>query len=110
MANLANVILKKTAPVSGSSRRRRSLRRAARGDEQGELRPPGEVTDIRPRDRVRVSGKQKKRNVAAQQKFLVEKLKKDYRLCTAATTTPEVAKKKLAPPCARQAMSVRAGR
>jgi hypothetical protein len=44
----------------------------------------GEVSAIKPGDRIRVSGKKEKKNSGAQPQFLVEKLNKDYGSCTAA--------------------------
>jgi len=44
----------------------------------------GEVADIKPGERVRVSGKKEKKNTAIPRQFLVEKLTKVYGTCTAA--------------------------
>jgi hypothetical protein len=48
----------------------------------------GEVADIKPGDRVRVSGKKKKKEAGAPQHFLVEKLSKDFGSCKAQPATP----------------------
>jgi hypothetical protein len=42
----------------------------------------GEVTEIKPGERVRVSGKKEKKSAGALQQFLVEKLSKDFGACT----------------------------
>ncbi|MGB6690302.1 MAG: hypothetical protein WBE76_20910 [Terracidiphilus sp.] len=42
----------------------------------------GEVSAIKPGDRVRVSGKKEKKNSGVTQQFLVEKLNNDYGVCT----------------------------
>ncbi len=44
----------------------------------------GEVAEIKPGDRVRVSGKKEKKNGGGAQQFVVEKLTKDYGACPAA--------------------------
>ena len=43
----------------------------------------GQVADIKPGDRVRVSGKKEKKKASAPQQFLVEKLNKDFGACKA---------------------------
>jgi hypothetical protein len=48
----------------------------------------GQVADIKPGDRVRVSGKKEKKKAGAPQQFLVEKLSKDFGACTAQPATP----------------------
>jgi len=48
----------------------------------------GQVADIKPSDRVRVSGKKEKKKAGAPQQFLVEKLSKDFGACTAQPATP----------------------
>jgi hypothetical protein len=48
----------------------------------------GEVSAIKPGDRIRVSGKKEKKNSGVPQQFLVEKLNKDYGSCTAAPASP----------------------
>jgi hypothetical protein len=48
----------------------------------------GEVAGIKPGDRVRVSGKREKKNAGGPQQFLVEKLTKDYGVCTVVPATP----------------------
>jgi hypothetical protein len=45
----------------------------------------GEVADVKPGDRVRVSGKKEKTGSGGVQHFVVEKLTKDYGACVAAT-------------------------
>jgi hypothetical protein len=42
----------------------------------------GEVADIKPGDRVRVSGKKERESSEAPRQFLVEKLQRDYGACT----------------------------
>jgi hypothetical protein len=48
----------------------------------------GEVSAIKPGDRIRVAGKKEKKNSGVPQQFLVEKLNKDYGSCTAAPASP----------------------
>jgi len=48
----------------------------------------GEVAAIKPGERVRVSGKKQKNSASATQRFLVEKLAKDYGSCTSAPAAP----------------------
>jgi hypothetical protein len=48
----------------------------------------GQVADIKPGDRVRVSGKKEKKKAGAPQQFLVEKLSRDFGACTAPPATP----------------------
>lgn len=48
----------------------------------------GEVADIKPGDRVRVSGKKEKESSGTPQEFIVEKLAKDYGACTQALAAP----------------------
>jgi hypothetical protein len=47
----------------------------------------GEVSAIKPGERVRVSGKKEKKNGGGPQIFIVEKIAKDYGSCTAAPAT-----------------------
>jgi hypothetical protein len=45
----------------------------------------GEVAGIKPGDRVRVSGKKEKKNPGSPQRFLVEKISRDYGACKVET-------------------------
>jgi len=48
----------------------------------------GEVANIKPGNRIRVSGKKEKKEAGAPQQFLVEKLSKDFGACKAQPATP----------------------
>jgi hypothetical protein len=60
-----------------------------RGDQQT-YALTGEVADIKPGDRVRVSGKKEKKKPGAPQQFLVEKLSKVFGSCEAQPATPAI--------------------
>jgi hypothetical protein len=48
----------------------------------------GEVAEIKPGERVRISGKKQEKNPAPPRQFLVEKFKEDLGACTIAPPTP----------------------
>jgi hypothetical protein len=65
----------------------RGLQLQSEGDQQT-YSLVGEVAEIKPGERVRISGKKQKKNPAPPRQFLVEKFKEDLGACTIAPPTP----------------------
>jgi hypothetical protein len=66
--------------VSGSN----GLQLQSQGDQQT-YKLVGEIAEIKPGERIHVSGKKQKVNTAVPREFLVEKLNKDFAPCKMAT-------------------------